>query len=109
MRLIGRASDDRQPRRFVILDGLRSCIGDRLRSTRDHIAEPKGVLFLCNFADSDEEFSLLVGDRSLKAERITKVGMAALIERTGETDSRLNSYQGSSPCKLVITQQQNFP
>ncbi len=55
------------------------------------------MLFLCNFADSNEEFSLIVGDTSLKAERIAKVGMVPLIERTGETYSRLYAEERSSP------------
>ena len=72
-------------------------MGDWLRSATDHIPDPNSVLCLCNFANANEEFSLTVSKTSLNTERIAKIGMAALIERTGETYSRLYADQGSLP------------
>lgn len=55
------------------------------------------MLFLCNFANTNGKFSLIVGDTSLKAKRIAKVGMGPLIERTCETNSRLYADEVSLP------------
>ena len=55
------------------------------------------MLCLCGLADSNQEFSLILGNTSSDVERIAKVGMAPLIERTGKTYSRLYADQGSSP------------
>ena len=55
------------------------------------------MLFLCNFANANEEFSLLVSKISSDTERIAKVSMTPLIERASETYSRLHADQGSPP------------
>ena len=59
------------------------------RPTR-HKTDLESVLRVRSFADSKPEFTSLVTDRSVCAERIAEVGVAGFVKGPREAYSRLN-------------------
>ncbi|MCJ7581627.1 MAG: hypothetical protein MUP98_13955 [Candidatus Aminicenantes bacterium] len=61
----------------------------------------KLMLSLGPLPDSDKERSVLVSDRAVYTENISKVGMAALVKRYSESDPRLDGNKFPPPAYLI--------
>ncbi len=66
-----------------------------------HRAGLERVFFLGSLTDSDSELTHLTLDRSIDAEGVPQIAVAALVKRPGETDSRLDGF--SNPLKTILS------
>jgi hypothetical protein len=82
---------------LIKLNGLKTRIGNRHRISGHGVTSPKMMFGLGAFPYADEKFSGLTPDSAPYAERVTQIGMAALIERAVQSDPRLYRNQHTVP------------
>jgi hypothetical protein len=75
---------------FIKLDGLKSRIGDWQRFAGDTVPCLELVLGVSAFPYTDAKFSILTSDTAAYPKRVTKICVAALIERAAQANPRLN-------------------
>ncbi len=75
---------------LVELHGLQLRIRNEMALPTRHKTDLESVLRVRSFADSNPELALLVTDRSVYAERIAEVGVAAFVKGPRDAYSWLN-------------------
>jgi hypothetical protein len=88
--LLSSASNGFQAADLIKLDGLKSRIGDWQRFPGDTVPCLELVHGVSAFPYADAKFSILTSDTAAYPKRITKIGVAALIERAAQANPRLN-------------------
>lgn len=75
---------------LVEVDDFQARVRDRLASTRCDVPDAELVLRLRRDFDADGELPRLAVDPTLDPERVPQVRVAALVEGSSESDSRLD-------------------
>ena len=75
-------------------------IRNRLRITRYRVPGPKVVFRVRALPYTGEKFSGFAADPAAYLQRVTRIGMAALVERAGQPDSWLHRKQYTLPRNL---------
>jgi hypothetical protein len=82
---------------LIKLNRLKTRIGNRQRAPRDRITGPEMMFGVGTSPHADEKFSGLISDVAAYPERVTQIGVAALIERAAQSDPRLYRNQHTAP------------
>jgi hypothetical protein len=82
--LLNPASNGFQAADLIKLDGLKTWIGDWQRFAGDTVRCLELVLGVSAFPYSDAKFSTLTSDTAANPKRVTKICVAALIERAAQ-------------------------
>jgi hypothetical protein len=95
------ASPDFQLADFIEFNRLEPRINHRQRITGNDISGPKLVFGVSALPHAEEKFSGLGADAAAYHQGIAQIGMAALIERSGQPDPRLYRNQHTLPGDLL--------
>src|ERR1019366_8422426 len=88
---------------LVEFNRLQPRIRNRLRITRYRVPGAKVVFRVRALPSPDEKFLGFASDPATYLQRVTQVGMAALIERAGQSDPWLHRKQHALPGNLVTS------
>lgn len=79
------------------LNGLKTRITNRQRFTGDDVTRPELLFGVSAFPHANKKFSGLVSDVAAHPERVTEIGVAALIERATQANPWLDRNQHTLP------------
>ena len=85
---------------LVELNGFQSWIGNRQRFAFGGVTRFKLLFCVSAFTDANKKISRLAPNIAAHPERVTQIGMAALIERAIQSDPRLYRNQRPTPLNL---------
>ncbi len=85
----------------VIFDGLKPRISNWQRITAHPVPRPEMMAGVSALPDADEKFSGLGSDAAAHPQDVAHIGVAALIERAGQSDPRLDRNQHALPWNLA--------
>jgi len=91
--LLNPASNGFQAADLIKLDGFNSRIGDWQRFAGDTVPCLELVLGVSAFPYTDPKFSILISDTASHQKRVTKICMAALIERAAQANPGLRKVE----------------
>jgi len=82
---------------LIKLNRLKTWVGNRQRFTGDGVTRLELVFGVGAFPHANKKFSGLASDVAAHPERITEIGVTALIERAAQANSRLDRNQHTLP------------
>ena len=77
-------------------------IGNPIAQTRKAVTDAEFVLGMGALANGNPKFTRSRADCSLYPQQVTQIGVASLIEGTGQSDSRLHRCDNTRPWNLVV-------
>jgi hypothetical protein len=88
---------DFQATDLIKLNSLKTWVGNRQRFTGDGVTRLELVFGVSAFPHANKKFSGLASDVAAHPERVTEIGVAALIERAAQANPRLDRNQHTLP------------
>ena len=66
------------------------------------VTDAESVLGMGGRTDSNQEFARYLPQCSLNPKNVPLIGVASLVKRASQSDSRLNSHYATSPLNLLV-------